>query len=60
MQGLIENTEKMVENQYNTEHEEDKYGLYATPEERKKIDLDKIEETENVQLNSPNFYEHHH
>jgi len=60
MQGLIENTEKMVENQYNAAQEEDKYGLYATPEERKKIDIDKVEENENVQLNSPNFYEHHH
>lgn len=53
MQGLIENTEKMVENDWNKEQEADKYGLYATPEERKKIDIDKIEETENVQLNSP-------
>jgi len=34
-------------------------GLYATPEERKKIDLDKIEENENVQLSERPYEKHH-
>lgn len=34
--------------------------MYATAEERKKIDLDKIEENENVQLTTGREYERHH
>lgn len=70
MQGLIDKTVAMVDNEGEIEKndaEDKKYGLSATPEERKKIDLDKIEETEpilkdtqNVQLSSNRAYEKHH
>ena len=70
MQGLIDKTVAMVENNGENEQaeaEDKKYGLNATPEERKKIDLDKIEETENVlkdtenvQISSKRGYEKHH
>lgn len=64
MQGLIDNTEKLVDNDLDNQAMEEadnkKYGLYATPEERKKIDLDKIEEDNNVQLSSGRNYEKYH
>lgn len=68
MQGLLEQTEKSVDREWDDDEasqkqqaeaaEDEKLGLYATREERKKIDLDKIEETNNVQLERP--YEKHH
>lgn len=68
MQGLLEQTEKAVDRDWDDDEatqkqaaeaaEDAKLGLYATAEERKKIDLDKIEDSANVQLNRP--YEKHH
>jgi len=60
MTHLIEQTEKMVDQQDEGSEEDDKFGLNATKEERKKIDLDKIEENNNVQLDSTRPYEKHH
>jgi len=54
----------MVDDEGSNEAEDDadnkKYGLFATAEERKKIDLDKIDEETNVQLTSGRDYEKHH
>ena len=61
MNHLIEQTEKMVDNEWEGSEDDDKLGLNATKEERKKIDLDKIEENNNVQLDSAaSPYEKHH
>jgi len=60
MTHLIEQTEKMVDREDDVDGEDEKLGLYASKEERKKIDLDKIEENNNVQLDVTRPYEKHH
>lgn len=67
LQGLIDNTEKMVEDEWKQDEEDEKeaaedakLGLNASTEERKLINLDKLEEHNNVQLRSRRPYEKHH
>ena len=73
MQGLIDNTEKMVEDEWRQDEEDQKeaekeaaedakLGLNASKEERKLINLDKLEEHNNLQIGAATGrpYEKHH